>query len=164
MARAPAKGKNTLSKARERRSCGRPRLGRVKCRPPGNRDPLPDEIESCWPYLDKQLEIIDPRVVVTLGNFATKLLLGTTEGISRLRGRTYPYRSGYLVPTFHPSAALRGGGTVVAQMRADLVRAKEALQTSRPVQAPASPQAPPAERGQTAFRVEPAGRGTQPLA
>ena len=83
----------------------------IKCRPPGNRDPLPDEIESCWPYLDKQLEIIDPRVVVTLGNFATKLLLGTTEGISRLRGRTYPYRSGYLVPTFHPSAALRGGGT-----------------------------------------------------
>ena len=84
----------------------------IKCRPPGNRDPLPDEIESCWPYLDKQLELIDPRVVVTLGNFATKLLLGTTEGISRLRGRTYPYRSGYLVPTFHPSAALRGGGTV----------------------------------------------------
>ena len=82
----------------------------IKCRPPGNRDPLPDEIESCWPYLEKQLELIDPRVVVTLGNFATKLLLGTTEGISRLRGRSYPYRSGYLVPTFHPSAALRGGG------------------------------------------------------
>ncbi len=99
----------------------------IKCRPPGNRDPLPDEIESCWPYLDKQLEVINPKVVVTLGNFATKLLLGTTEGISRLRGRSYPYRSGYLVPTFHPSAALRGGGTVVAQMRADLVRAKEAL-------------------------------------
>jgi uracil-DNA glycosylase len=136
----------------------------IKCRPPGNRDPLPDEIESCWPYLDKQLEIIDPRVVVTLGNFATKLLLGTTEGISRLRGRTYPYRTGYLVPTFHPSAALRGGGTVVAQMRADLVRAKEALQTTRPAQAPASPQAPPGQRGQTAFRVEPAGRGAQPLA
>lgn len=136
----------------------------IKCRPPGNRDPLPDEIESCWPYLDKQLEIIDPRVVVTLGNFATKLLLGTTEGISRLRGRTYPYRTGYLVPTFHPSAALRGGGTVVAQMRADLVRAKEALQTTRPAQAPASLQAPPGQRGQTAFRVEPAGRGAQPLA
>jgi uracil-DNA glycosylase len=105
----------------------------VKCRPPGNRDPLPDEIEACWPYLEKQLELIDPRVVVTLGNFATKLLLATTEGISRLRGRVYPYRRGYLVPTFHPSAALRGGGPVVAHMRADLVRAKEVLRSPRPV-------------------------------
>lgn len=100
----------------------------LKCRPPGNRDPLPDEIELCRPYLDAQLELVDPKVVVTLGNFATKALLGTSEGISRLRGRLYPFRSGYLVPTFHPSAALRGGGMVVAQMRADLVRAKEALQ------------------------------------
>ncbi|HXR21334.1 MAG TPA: uracil-DNA glycosylase [Acidimicrobiales bacterium] len=107
----------------------------VKCRPPGNRDPLPDEIEACWPYLEKQLELINPRVVVTLGNFATKLLLATAEGISRLRGRVYPYRGGQLVPTFHPSAALRGGGQVVAQMRADLVRAKEALGTPRPPRA-----------------------------
>jgi uracil-DNA glycosylase family 4 len=61
----------------------------VKCRPPGNRDPLPDEIEACWPYLEKQLELINPRVVVTLGNFATKSLLATAEGISRLRGRVY---------------------------------------------------------------------------
>lgn len=99
----------------------------VKCRPPGNRDPLPDEIEACSPFLERQLELIGPKVLVTLGNFATKLLLGTPEGISRLRGRVYPYRSGFLVPTFHPSAALRGGGQVVAQMRADLVRAKEAL-------------------------------------
>jgi DNA polymerase len=99
----------------------------VKCRPPGNRDPLPDEIEACSPYLSKQLDLIAPLVVVTLGNFATKLLLGTTEGISRLRGKVYPFRSGHLVPTFHPSAALRGGGQVVAQMRADLVRAKEVL-------------------------------------
>ena len=78
----------------------------VKCRPPGNRDPLPDEIEACWPYLEKQLELVNPKVVVTLGNFATKLLLATAEGISRLRGRVYPYRGGQLVPTFHPSAAL----------------------------------------------------------
>jgi len=99
----------------------------IKCRPPANRDPLPDEIETCRPYLNQQLDIIGPKVVVTLGNFATKLLLGTTEGISRLRGRSYPFGPGQLVPTFHPSAALRGGGQVVAQMRADLVRAKEAL-------------------------------------
>jgi DNA polymerase len=102
----------------------------LKCRPPGNRDPLPDEIEACRPFLEAQLELIDPKVVVTLGNFATKTLLGTTEGISRLRGRTYRFRTGYLVPTFHPSAALRGGGEVVAQMRADLVRAKEVLSTA----------------------------------
>ena len=106
----------------------------VKCRPPGNRDPLPDEIEACWPFLEQQLGLMSPRVVVTLGNFATKLLLGTTEGISRLRGRVYPFRGGHLVPTFHPSAALRGGGQVVAQMRADLVRAKEALRAPAPVQ------------------------------
>ena len=108
----------------------------VKCRPPANRDPLPDEIEACSPYLDQQLELVDPRVVVTLGNFATKLLLGTQDGISKLRGRAYPYRSGYLVPTFHPSAALRAGGSVVAQIRADLVRAKEAMVAARPGRAP----------------------------
>jgi DNA polymerase len=73
---------------------------------------------------------------VTLGNFATKLLLATSEGISRLRGRVYPYRGGQLVPTFHPAAALRGGGQVVAQMRADLVRAKEILGAARPASAP----------------------------
>jgi DNA polymerase len=100
----------------------------VKCRPPGNRDPMPDEISTCSPYIEKQLQLIRPRVVITLGNFATRLLLGTTEPISRLRGRSYPYRTGQLVPTFHPAAALRGGGQIVAQIRADLVRAKEILQ------------------------------------
>jgi DNA polymerase len=99
----------------------------VKCRPPGNRDPLPDEIASCRPYLDAQLALIDPTVVVTLGNFATRLLLETDEGIRRLRGRAYPYRSGHVVPTYHPAAALRGGAEVVAQMRADLIRAKRLL-------------------------------------
>jgi uracil-DNA glycosylase len=99
----------------------------LKCRPPGNRDPLPDEVDTCRPYLEQQLDLIAPRVVVTLGNFATKLLLDTNEGITRLRGRTYPYRDGVLVPTFHPAAVLRGGGQQLAMMRADLVRAKRAL-------------------------------------
>lgn len=100
----------------------------VKCRPPGNRDPLPAEIASCHPYLDQQVALINPAVVLTLGNFATKLLLGTTEGITTLRGRAYPFRVGVvLVPTFHPAAALRGGGTVTAQMRADFVRVKQCL-------------------------------------
>jgi DNA polymerase len=104
----------------------------VKCRPPGNRDPLPAEIESCRPYLEAQLTLIDPTVVVTLGNFATRLLLETTEGITRLRGRSYPFRRGHLVPTYHPAAALRGGAEVVAGLRADLVRAKRLLAGATP--------------------------------
>jgi len=99
----------------------------VKCRPPNNRDPLPIEIEACRPWLESQLEIIAPTVVVTLGNFATKLLLDSTVGISKLRGKAYPYRQGHLVPTYHPAAALRGGAEIVAEMRADLVRAKSLL-------------------------------------
>ncbi len=102
----------------------------VKCRPPGNRDPQPDEIATCRPWLESQVELIDPAVVVTLGNFATKLLLETTEGITRVRGRAYPFRTGMLVPTFHPAAALRSGAVTVAHMRADLVRAKQILQTA----------------------------------
>ena len=99
----------------------------VKCRPPDNRDPLPDEIASCRPYLEAQLEIIAPAVVVTLGNFATRLLLDTSEGIRKVRGRAYPYRDGHLVPTYHPAAALRGGDEVLAEMRADFVRAKRLI-------------------------------------
>src|SRR4051795_13709933 len=100
----------------------------VKCRPPGNRDPLPLEIESCWPYLDAQIAFIEPRVVVTLGNFATKLLLETKDGITKLRGREFPYRDGaVLIPTFHPAAVLRGGGTALAQVRGDFVVVKRAL-------------------------------------
>jgi uracil-DNA glycosylase family 4 len=103
----------------------------VCCRPPGNRDPRPEEIEACRPYLKAQLELIDPVVVVTLGNFATKLLLETSDGIKRVRGRAYPFRNGHLVPTYHPAAALRGGGGVVAEMRADFVRAKMLLAAGR---------------------------------
>jgi uracil-DNA glycosylase len=104
----------------------------VKCRPPQNRDPRPDEIEACRPYLAGQIELIDPRVIVTLGNFAAHVLLETTEGIRRLRGRSYPYRRGHVVPTYHPAAALRSGGEVVAEMRADLIRAKRLLGARRP--------------------------------
>jgi uracil-DNA glycosylase family 4 len=103
----------------------------VKCRAPGNRDPLPDEIDSCRPYLAAQFELIDPRVIVTLGNFATRWLLQRTEGITALRGQAYRLGRATVIPTFHPAAALRGGGLVTAQMRADLVRAKQALATSK---------------------------------
>lgn len=99
----------------------------VKCRPPGNRDPEPMEIAACEPFLSSQLDLIDPKVVVTLGAVAARAMLGTNEGVRALRGRTYPFRRGVLVPTYHPAAALRGGDEVTAAMRADLVRAKRAL-------------------------------------
>ena len=99
----------------------------VKCRPPDNRDPRPDEIAACRPYLDAQVELIAPKVVVTLGNFATKLLLDTVRGITTVRGASYPMGDVVYVPTFHPAAALRGGGVVLAQMRADFVRAKQLI-------------------------------------
>jgi DNA polymerase len=99
----------------------------VCCRPPGNRDPEPDEISACNPWLEQKIALIKPKVIVTLGNFATKLLLETKEGITKLRGKAYPFRTGVLIPTFHPAAVLRGGGEPMAQMRADFVRAKKAL-------------------------------------
>jgi uracil-DNA glycosylase len=105
----------------------------LMCRPPGNRDPRPEEIESCRPHLQAKIELMRPRVIITLGNFATRFVLERTEGIKRLRGRVYPYEHGVVVPTYHPSAALRSGGEVLAEMRADLIRAKQAL---------ASPSAP----------------------
>jgi uracil-DNA glycosylase family 4 len=80
------------------------------CRPPSNRDPLPDEIAACRPWLDAQIRLVDPKVVVTLGNFAAKTLLETTTGITRLRGRTYPFQGRVLLPTFHPAAALHAQG------------------------------------------------------
>lgn len=103
----------------------------VKCRPPGNRDPLPPEIDACRPWLAAQLGFVRPRVVVTLGNFATKLLLDTKDGITKLRGREFPFGDAVLVPTLHPSAVLRSGGTSLAQSRADFVVVKRALARAR---------------------------------
>jgi uracil-DNA glycosylase len=102
----------------------------VKCRPPNNRDPLPAEIEACRPYLERQIELIRPKVVVTLGKFAGQLLLDSTVGITKLRGQQYPFGDAVLIPTLHPAYALRGGGEVLAQMRADFVRAKLVLAAS----------------------------------
>lgn len=99
----------------------------VKCRPPNNRDPKPVEIEACSMWLQEQLRIIDPKVIVTVGNFATRTILGTKEGITTLRGRVHHFGDRLVVPTFHPAAALRGGAEVVAKMRADLIRAKKVI-------------------------------------
>jgi uracil-DNA glycosylase family 4 len=99
----------------------------VKCRPPGNRDPEPDEVATCRPWLERQLDLIDPAVVITLGKFAAQLLLDDKRAISKLRGRPHPFRRGVLIPTWHPAYALRGGAGPLAEMRADFVRAKLAL-------------------------------------
>ncbi len=82
----------------------------LKCRPPGNRDPLPAEVDACKPYLGRQLKLIKPKVVVALGNFAAKLLTGSSLGITKLREREFKLKDGTpLMCTFHPAAALRGG-------------------------------------------------------
>ena len=79
----------------------------IKCRPPENRNPEPDEVESCERFLFQQIDDIKPRVIVALGTFAARALLKTQDPISRLRGRIYDYRGAKLIPTFHPAFLLR---------------------------------------------------------
>ena len=79
----------------------------IKCRPPGNRDPKPDEISACEPFLKQQLAIIKPEIIITLGRFAAQTLLKNTTPISRLRGQWYEYEGIALMPTFHPAYLLR---------------------------------------------------------
>lgn len=101
----------------------------LKCRPPGNRDPKPDEIDSCKGYLREQIKMIHPKVVLTLGNFATKLILPTETGITRMRGQQFNWWLGAtLIPTFHPAAALRGRPQVKEQMREDFALAATVLE------------------------------------
>jgi DNA polymerase len=102
----------------------------VMCRPPGNRDPLPDEIDACKPYLAGQIETIQPRLIVTLGNFATRFILDRQVSISRVRGERFRIGGRSVVPTFHPAAVLHGGGESGSQMvalRSDFQRIKEIL-------------------------------------
>ncbi|MGQ0849254.1 MAG: uracil-DNA glycosylase [Actinomycetota bacterium] len=104
----------------------------IKCRPPNNRDPQQDEIDSCKDYLRGQIQLVDPQVVVSLGNFASKLLLRTDMGITKLRGRTYPWWQGrVLIPTYHPAAALRSGERLLGEMQQDFDLARLALEESR---------------------------------
>lgn len=137
----------------------------LKCRPPGNRDPQPDEIASCEPHLVRQISLVRPHVIATLGNFATKLLSGRPDGISRVHGCELPIRLGevdlLLFPLFHPAAVLRNRG-LEETMRADFARLPGLLGTTtvRPPGAtsPAAgalddaaavpPPPPPAEPGQ----------------
>lgn len=82
----------------------------IKCRPPNNRDPLPEEIEKCSPFLIRQIEIINPRVIVTLGNYAKKVVAGIEEGITKVRGTVVDVGGRKVVPTYHPSFLLRNPG------------------------------------------------------
>jgi DNA polymerase len=79
----------------------------IKCRPPGNRNPEPDEVEQCQPFLFRQIDIIRPKVIVALGKFAAQCLLKTDAPITRLRGREFAYRDAVLIPTYHPAYLLR---------------------------------------------------------
>jgi DNA polymerase len=79
----------------------------IKCRPPGNRNPEPDEVERCEPFLFRQIDAIKPKVIVALGKFAAQSLLRTTEPITRIRGREYAFRDAILMPTYHPAYLLR---------------------------------------------------------
>jgi uracil-DNA glycosylase len=79
----------------------------IKCRPPGNRNPEPDEVEQCEPFLFRQVDTIKPKVIVALGKFAAQCLLRTTDPITRIRGKEFRYRDAILIPTYHPAYLLR---------------------------------------------------------
>lgn len=107
----------------------------LKCRPPNNRDPQPIEIETCRPYLEAQLEHMRPKVIVTLGNFATRFILEEQIGITRARGQVYERRGAAVVPTFHPAAALRGGSfggiSTMDALRQDMLTVQSLLERQR---------------------------------
>jgi uracil-DNA glycosylase len=90
----------------------------IMCRPPGNRDPLPDEIDACRPWLEEKLRLIRPSVIVTLGNFATRFVLAQPTSISRVRGQRFHIDGRTVIPTFHPAAILHGGGMASKQLQA----------------------------------------------
>jgi DNA polymerase len=122
----------------------------LKSRPPGNRDPQPAEIEACEPYLWEQVRLIEPRVVCSLGNFATKLLTGSPTGITRVRGTPQVHELGgrmvYLLPLFHPAAALRTPA-VKETLRGDFATIPELLQRPLPGPVPSTEELAEAEDG-----------------
>lgn len=109
----------------------------LKCRPPGNRDPQPEEIDACRPYLEQQVGLIQPRVICTLGNFSTKLLTANQTGITKVRGVPQQHLIGgrfvHLLPLFHPAAGLRTP-RVAEQLREDFRQIPDLL--AKPVPEP----------------------------
>ena len=131
----------------------------LKCRPPGNRDPQPIEIENCQEYLHRQVELIEPVVICTLGNFATKLLRGDPTGITRLHGQaqvlTLGRRAVRLYPIFHPAAALYTP-RMLETLREDFARIPELLALGAPEQPLEVPEFDELERADAADGVVPA--------
>ena len=103
----------------------------LKCRPPQNRDPRPEEVEACKPYLLRQIALIKPRVICTLGNFATQLLLGKKVGITKVRGRSFPMSDYAVFPMLHPAAALHRE-TFQASVREDFQHLRHFLDQGLP--------------------------------
>jgi len=104
----------------------------IKCRPPNNRDPLPDEIDTCKPFLLQQIEFIRPKLVCTLGNFATQTLLEKKVGITKVRGQAIPLANFVVFPLLHPAAALHQGNLRVP-LKEDFQKLKTVLeQMSKP--------------------------------
>ena len=106
------------------------------CRPPGNRDPQPEEIETCKPYLHRKIELIEPKLICTLGNFATKLITRSQRGITGVHGRPQVHELGgrtvRVYPLYHPAAALRSTKTL-EELRADFARLPALLEEPGPV-------------------------------
>lgn len=138
----------------------------LKCRPPGNRDPLPVEIDNCQDYLMRQVELIEPRVISTLGNFATKLLRADPTGISRLHGqaeiRVIGNRAVRLYPLFHPAAALYTR-SLLDTLRLDFARLPELLALPLPEQPePVAPPEPPVPLPELVAPPAPVGAALEP--
>lgn len=111
----------------------------LMCRPPGNRDPMPEEVEECKPFLLKRIELIEPKVICTLGNYSTKLLTGSPRGITKVHGEPQQREVGgrivTLYPLFHPAAALRST-SVLDLLRADIHRLPELIGEPEPEPVP----------------------------
>jgi len=126
----------------------------LKSRPPGNRDPQPEEIEACKPYLLRQVELIEPTVICTLGNFATKLLTGSPTGITRVHGEPQVHQLGErtvkIFPIFHPAAGLRTP-SVKEQLREDFKKLPPLLAAG-----------PPPQHGEQTAAAEPAPEQEKP--
>ena len=121
----------------------------IKCRPPNNRDPEPDEVETCKPFLLQQIQLIQPKLVCSLGNWATQTLLGKKVGITKVRGQAIPLTDFVIFPLFHPAAALHQG-SLLQPLREDFKKLKEYLDraASQPAAAVASPSSPSPQQTQ----------------
>ncbi len=99
----------------------------VKCRPPGNRDPLPDEMTACLPFLDRQIKLLSPDLILSVGRISSQVLAGSSDGIGKLRGRSYLYKGISLIPTYHPSGVLRNPDEYRKPVWEDLQRVRNFL-------------------------------------